>query len=120
MEARRASPTTRRRCCWPGSDLPEPAGGQEAEAILAEFEAAGAREAVVSTDAVEAEALFDARRLAYPALEQRGDAVLTEDVCLPRGRLAEMLARVDEIAARATTSSSPTSPTPATATCTRC
>jgi glycolate oxidase len=82
------------------TDLPEPAGGQEAEAILAEFEAAGARDAVVSTDAVEAEALFDARRLAYPALEQRGDALLTEDVCLPRGRLAEMLARIDEIGGR--------------------
>jgi glycolate oxidase len=55
---------------------------------------------MVSTDPVEAEALFDARRLAYPALEQRGDAVLTEDVCLPRGRLAEMLARIDVIADR--------------------
>ncbi len=54
----------------------------------------------MSTDPVEAEALFDARRLAYPALEQRGDAVLTEDVCLPRGRLAEMLARVEEIGTR--------------------
>ena len=50
----------------------------------------------MSTDPVEAEALFDARRLAYPALEH-ADAVLTEDVCLPRGRLAEMLARVEEI-----------------------
>ena len=28
----------------------------------------------MSTDPVEAEALFDARRLAYPALEQLGDA----------------------------------------------
>jgi glycolate oxidase len=82
------------------TDLPEPAAEQEAAAILAEFEAAGARDAVFSTDATEAEALFDARRLAYPALEQRGDAMLTEDVCLPRGRLAEMLARVEEIAAR--------------------
>jgi glycolate oxidase len=82
------------------TDLPEPAAEQEATAIHAEFEAAGAREAVFSTDATEAEALFDARRLAYPALEQRGDAMLTEDVCLPRGRLAEMLARVEEIAAR--------------------
>jgi glycolate oxidase len=82
------------------TDLPEPAAALEAEAILAEFEAAGARDAVMSTDPVEAEALFDARRLAYPALEQRGDAMLTEDVCLPRGRLAEMLARVEEIAAR--------------------
>jgi glycolate oxidase len=82
------------------TDLPEPASEQEAAAIHAEFVAAGARDAVFSTDPVEADALFDARRLAYPALEQRGEAMLTEDVCLPRGRLAEMLARVEEIAAR--------------------
>jgi glycolate oxidase len=82
------------------TDLPEPAAEQEAAAFHAEFVAAGARDAMFSTDPVEAEALFDARRLAYPALEQRGDAMLTEDVCLPRGRLAEMLVRVEEIAAR--------------------
>jgi glycolate oxidase len=81
------------------SDLPEPAAEAEIATIAAEFEAAGAREVMVSTDPVEAEALFDARRLAYPALEQRGDAMLTEDVCVPRGRLAAMLARVEEIAA---------------------
>jgi glycolate oxidase len=79
------------------SDLPEPAAEHEAAAILAEFESAGAKDAIMSTDPVEAEALFDARRLAYPALEQRGDALLTEDVCLPRGRLAEMLGRIEEI-----------------------
>jgi glycolate oxidase len=82
------------------SDLPGPAGEAEAAAILAEFEAAGARDALASTDEVEAEALFAARRLAYPALEQRGDAILTEDVCLPRGQLAHMLARIEEIAQR--------------------
>jgi glycolate oxidase len=82
------------------TDLPEPAAQQEAEAIHAEFVAAGAREAMLSTDPVEAEALFDARRLAYPALEQRGEAMLTEDVCLPRGELATMLARIEEISAR--------------------
>jgi glycolate oxidase len=82
------------------SDLPGPAGEAEAAAILAEFEAAGARDAVASTDEVEADALFAARRLAYPALEQRGDAILTEDVCLPRSRLATMLARIEEIAER--------------------
>ena len=59
--------------------------------------AAGASEAMLSTDPVEAEALFDARRLAYPALEQRGMAMLTEDVCLPRGAIAEMLARIERI-----------------------
>jgi glycolate oxidase len=79
------------------TDSAEPAAEEEAAVILAEFEAAGARDAVMSTDPVEAEALFAARRLAYPALERRGDPMLTEDVCLPRGRLAEMLTRIDEI-----------------------
>jgi glycolate oxidase len=82
------------------TDMPEPAAAQEAEAILAEFTAAGASEAIQSTDPVEAEALFDARRLAYPALEQLGQAMLTEDVCLPRGKLAEMLGRIVEIRAK--------------------
>ena len=82
------------------TDLPEPAAQAEAEAILAAFRAHGATEAMASTDPVEAQALFDARRMAYPALEQAGDAILTEDVCLPRGRLAQMLGRVEEIAAR--------------------
>jgi glycolate oxidase len=82
------------------TDLPAPAAGIEAQAIHAEFVTAGARDALLSTDPVEAEGLFDARRLAYPALEQRGDAILTEDVCLPWGRLAEMLASVEGISAR--------------------
>ncbi|MBN9102661.1 MAG: FAD-binding protein [Pseudonocardia sp.] len=81
------------------TDLPEPAAEQVAHAIHDQFVAAGAKEAMISTDTVEADALFDARRLAYPALEQLGQAMLTEDVCLPRGRLAEMLTRIDEIAA---------------------
>jgi glycolate oxidase len=81
------------------TDLPEPAGRHEADAILAEFVKAGARDAMASEDQTEAEALFDARRLAYPALEQRGDAILTEDVCLPRGKLAVMLARIEAIGA---------------------
>ncbi|GAA1332370.1 FAD-binding oxidoreductase [Pseudonocardia xinjiangensis] len=82
------------------TDLPDPAGQQEAEAIHAEFVAAGASDAMLSTDEVEADALFEARRLAYPAMEQLGGAILTEDVCLPRGELAEMLARIEQIAAR--------------------
>ncbi len=82
------------------TDLPEPAAEQVAQAIHDEFVAAGATDATLSTDPVEADALFDARRLAYPALEQRGQAMLTEDVCLPRGRLAEMLTRIEEIGVR--------------------
>ncbi|HEY1973070.1 MAG TPA: FAD-linked oxidase C-terminal domain-containing protein, partial [Pseudonocardia sp.] len=82
------------------SDQPGEAGKAEVAALLAEFERAGARDAMASTDEVEAEALFAARRLAYPALEQRGDAVLTEDVCLPRGQLATMLERIEQIGQR--------------------
>jgi len=82
------------------TDLPEPAASIEADAILAEFTAAGASDAVQSTDPVEAEALFDARRQVYPALEQLGQAMLTEDVCLPRQKLAEMIARIVEIGER--------------------
>jgi glycolate dehydrogenase FAD-linked subunit len=81
------------------TDLPEPAGQAQAEAIRAEFVAAGATEVIMSTDPVEAEALFAARRLVFQALERRGDPILTEDVCLPRGRLAEKV-RVEEIGVR--------------------
>ncbi|WP_430647146.1 FAD-binding oxidoreductase [Agromyces sp. GXS1127] len=44
-----------------------------------------------STEA--ADRLFLARRLAYPALERLGP-VLTEDICVPRRRVPEMLARI--------------------------
>jgi glycolate oxidase len=59
---------------------------------------AGALWAVQSTDDAEAEALFEARRLAYPALERLGP-VLTEDVCVPRSKVPAMLARIEAIGA---------------------
>jgi glycolate oxidase len=65
--------------------------------MLACFETAGATWAARSTDEEEAEALFAARRLAYPALERLGP-VLTEDVCVPIAAVPEMLARIDQIA----------------------
>jgi glycolate oxidase len=52
-----------------------------------------------STDDTEAEALFDVRRLAYPALERLGP-VLTEDVCVPRSQVPAMLEQINAIAAR--------------------
>lgn len=63
------------------------------------FEAAGATWAVRSTDQEEADALFAARRLAYPALERLGP-VLTEDVCVPRAAVPEMLARIQSTGRR--------------------
>jgi glycolate oxidase len=80
-------------------DTPGDAGGQEADALAASMTAAGALWAAQSSDDTEAEALFDARRLAYPALERLGP-VLTEDVCVPRSAIPVMLARIEAIAAR--------------------
>lgn len=80
-------------------DAPGVAGEQDAETMLECFNGAGATWATRSTDPEEAEALFDARRLAYPAVERLGP-VLTEDVCVPLAAVAEMLGRVDEIGRR--------------------
>lgn len=78
------------------SDVP---GGHEAAAMVECFEKAGATWAAQSTDEAEADALFAARRLAYPALERLGP-VLTEDVCVPTHLVPEMLARIDSAAQR--------------------
>ncbi|WP_345718769.1 FAD-binding oxidoreductase [Kineosporia mesophila] len=80
-------------------DTPGESGQVEAAAMAEVFEKAGALWAAVSTDEQEAEALFAARRLAYPALERLGP-VLTEDVCVPRSKVPAMLAAVVEIAQR--------------------
>ncbi|MFB6673870.1 FAD-binding oxidoreductase [Streptomyces sp. NPDC056390] len=80
-------------------DAPGDAGEAEAAAVAEAFTDAGALWAEQSTDAVEAEALFDVRRLAYPALERLGP-VLTEDICVPRSAVPAMLATVEEIAQR--------------------
>jgi glycolate oxidase len=80
-------------------DTPGESGAAEAAAIAAAMADAGALWVEQSTDDAEAEALFDARRLAYPALERLGP-VLTEDVCVPRSKVPAMLAQIQAIAAR--------------------
>ena len=80
-------------------DTPGEVGDREAAAVVECFERSGATWAAQSTDAAEAEALFEARRLAYPALERLGP-VLTEDVCVPRSKVPAMLAQIEAIAAR--------------------
>jgi len=81
------------------TDTPGAAGIAEAEAMVTCFASAGATFAVRSEDPDEAEALFAARRLAYPALERLGP-VLTEDVCVPKAAVPEMLARIEAIGTR--------------------
>ncbi len=80
-------------------DTPGDSGLAEAEAVLHAFEEGNAMWAVQSTDAAEADALFAARRLAYPALERLGP-VLTEDICVPRSHVPAMLAELVAIAER--------------------
>ena len=80
-------------------DTPGDSGAAESAAMAATMAEAGALWAEQSTDDTEAEALFDARRLAYPALERLGP-VLTEDVCVPRSKVPEMLEQISAIAAR--------------------
>jgi glycolate oxidase len=80
-------------------DDPGLVGDDRANQMLACFEAAGATWAARSSDEEEADALFAARRLAYPALERLGP-VLTEDVCVPIAAVPEMLARIEQIASR--------------------
>jgi glycolate oxidase len=79
-------------------DTPGDAGTADADAIAATMTEAGALWVAQSTDDAEAEALFEARRLAYPALERLGP-VLTEDICVPRSQVPAMLARIEAIAA---------------------
>jgi glycolate oxidase len=80
-------------------DTPGESGAAEAAAIAAAMTDTGALWAEQSTDDAEAEALFEARRLAYPAFERLGP-VLTEDVCVPRSAVPAMLEQIAKIGAR--------------------
>ncbi|MCV7420423.1 FAD-binding protein [Mycobacterium yunnanensis] len=80
-------------------DDAEPTGTALADAIVEHFRASGATWAERSTDPDEGDALFAARRLAYPALERLGP-VITEDVCVPKQHVPEMLARIEALAAQ--------------------
>ncbi|HEX7106847.1 MAG TPA: FAD-linked oxidase C-terminal domain-containing protein [Acidothermaceae bacterium] len=61
------------------------------------FVGAGATYTAVSSDATEAAELIGIRRMTHWAIERLGP-ILTEDVGVPRTRLARMLERIEEIA----------------------
>jgi glycolate oxidase len=97
---------------WKRMDLPEDAaallvaqsdaGGEAADADIAEFgrlfAAAGATDVIEAADAAEGESLLAARRAIILALEQTG-TLLIDDVCVPRTRLADLVAGVEKISA---------------------
>jgi glycolate oxidase len=80
-------------------DDPGSTGDAQAAAMVECFNASGATYAAASTSDEEADAMFAARRLAYPALERLGP-VVTEDVCVPKAEVPEMLARIEAAANR--------------------
>ncbi|MDJ0355681.1 FAD-linked oxidase C-terminal domain-containing protein [Paenarthrobacter sp. PH39-S1] len=80
-------------------DEPGARGEELSRELHGIFTAAGATKAERSLSAAHAEELFLARRLAYPALERLGP-VLTEDVCVPRTAVPEMLQRIESTARR--------------------
>ncbi|MGC4111986.1 MAG: FAD-linked oxidase C-terminal domain-containing protein [Nocardioides sp.] len=80
-------------------DEPGEGGERLADLMKSCFTRAGATWADRSTDPQEADALFAARRLAYPALERLGP-VLTMDVCVPTGAVPDALTRIETVAER--------------------
>jgi glycolate oxidase len=80
-------------------DDPGGAGDAQAAAMVECFTTSGATFAAASRDDAEADAMFAARRLAYPALERLGP-VVTEDVCVPKAQVPEMLTRIEAAAER--------------------
>jgi glycolate oxidase len=78
-------------------DEPGDSGRILADRVAALFSAAGGLSVELADDADEVDRLFRARRLAYPALERLGP-VLTEDICVPRAAVPEMLRRIQQTA----------------------
>lgn len=81
------------------SDAADPEAAAEIERMTRACR--GATFVAASTDAMEADLLLTARRLALPALEHLGTALL-DDVAVPIGRIPDLLRRIEEIADRHT------------------
>ncbi|MBA3819340.1 MAG: FAD-binding protein [Deltaproteobacteria bacterium] len=59
----------------------------------------GALDVLAATEPAERRAVWEARRLISPSLKEAYRIKVNEDVCVPRGRIVEMLARVDQVSA---------------------
>src|SRR4051812_45572769 len=57
----------------------------------------GALDVLGATEPAERRAIWEARRLISPALKETYRIKVNEDVCVPRGRIVEMLARVERV-----------------------
>jgi glycolate oxidase len=59
----------------------------------------GALDVLGATEAAERRAVWEARRLISPSLKEAYRVKVNEDLCVPRGKIVEMLARVDAVSA---------------------
>jgi glycolate oxidase len=73
--------------------------GAQMERIGMRCDELGAIDVLAAQDAAERRALWEARRQISPALKEAYRIKVNEDVCVPRGKIVEMLARVDRLAA---------------------
>ena len=79
------------------SDLPGASAASALEIAARACDGAGATATIVAADPQEADWLRQGRRMAFQAMEQLGVARM-EDVGVPRGRVPEMLAAIEQVA----------------------
>lgn len=63
----------------------------------------GAIDVLAATEPAERRSVWEARRLISPSLKAGYRIKLNEDICVPRGKIVEMLARVDRVSAETDT-----------------
>lgn len=69
------------------------------EKIGLAFDELGALDVLGATEPADRRAVWEARRLISPALKEAYKIKVNEDVCVPRGKIVEMLARLDRVSA---------------------
>lgn len=82
------------------SDAAPAEAAEQIAAMAAAFEQAGASLVVSSDDPGEGRTLMGARRMAHSALHKRSGSSVLEDVAVPLGAIASLLAGIEQIAAR--------------------
>jgi glycolate oxidase len=76
-----------------------PRAADDVAAMALACESAGASETAVASDETESELLLEARRLVHWGVDALG-STLVEDVCVPRGRLVELVEGLQAISQR--------------------
>ncbi len=69
------------------------------EKIGLRCEELGAIDVLAATEPAERRAVWEARRLISPSLKEAYRIKVNEDICVPRGKIVEMLARVEAVSA---------------------